>query len=226
MIGWSTLTPEVLSRTTHSHPVMIQLEKTNFGKVLFGYCRAAATALSRRVQHPQSGLIPCKTRISDTFSSRIKPLLSLSPLSTNPHNTFIMPVKSNNGTAANKFARAGYNTIVKRNSIFLTTIFVSAFAAEMVFDSVSDRIWDNLNKGVRLSYGYSLFLFSSPLSTWPSSLLFSLLLLIRTLQQLYQNWSRRRHGKFGLFVLTEDSGTGRTSNCTAALANLSLDRTL
>ncbi|KAG9071604.1 hypothetical protein KI688_005817 [Linnemannia hyalina] len=58
-----------------------------------------------------------------------------------------MPVKSNNGTLANKFARAGYNTIVKRNSIFLTTIFVSAFAAEMVFDSVSDRIWDNINKG-------------------------------------------------------------------------------
>ncbi|KAF8947857.1 hypothetical protein BGZ47_007525 [Haplosporangium gracile] len=58
-----------------------------------------------------------------------------------------MPVKSNNGTFANKFARAGYNTIVKRNSIFLTTIFVSAFAAEMAFDSVSDRIWDNINKG-------------------------------------------------------------------------------
>ncbi|KAF9300678.1 hypothetical protein BGZ93_005293 [Podila epicladia] len=58
-----------------------------------------------------------------------------------------MPVQSNNGSAANKFARFGYNTIVKRNSIFLTTIFVSAFAAEMVFDSVSDRIWDNINKG-------------------------------------------------------------------------------
>ncbi|KAF9376443.1 hypothetical protein CPB97_010808 [Podila verticillata] len=58
-----------------------------------------------------------------------------------------MPVQSSNGSAANKFARFGYNTIVKRNSIFLTTIFVSAFAAEMVFDSVSDRIWDNINKG-------------------------------------------------------------------------------
>ncbi|KAI1303534.1 hypothetical protein EDD11_005335 [Mortierella claussenii] len=58
-----------------------------------------------------------------------------------------MPVKSANATAANRFARIGYNAIVKRNSIFLTTIFVSAFAAEMVFDSVSDRIWDNINKG-------------------------------------------------------------------------------
>ncbi|KAF9282295.1 hypothetical protein BGZ68_006081 [Mortierella alpina] len=58
-----------------------------------------------------------------------------------------MPVKSNNGTAANRFARAGYNTIVKRNSVFLTTIFVSAFAAEMAFDTISDRVWDNINKG-------------------------------------------------------------------------------
>ncbi|KAF9919224.1 hypothetical protein BX616_010959 [Lobosporangium transversale] len=58
-----------------------------------------------------------------------------------------MPFKSANGTAANKFARAGYNTIVKRNSIFLTTIFVSAFAVEMAFDTISDRIWDNINKG-------------------------------------------------------------------------------
>ncbi|CAO3572870.1 unnamed protein product [Mortierella alpina] len=58
-----------------------------------------------------------------------------------------MPVKSNNGTVANRFARAGYNAIVKRNSIFLTTIFVSAFAAEMAFDTISDRVWDNLNKG-------------------------------------------------------------------------------
>ncbi|KAF9976236.1 hypothetical protein BGZ73_008943 [Actinomortierella ambigua] len=58
-----------------------------------------------------------------------------------------MPVKSANNTTANRFARAGYNTIVKRNSIFLTTIFVSAFAMEMAFDTISDRIWDNINKG-------------------------------------------------------------------------------
>ncbi|KAG0001557.1 hypothetical protein BGZ79_004500 [Entomortierella chlamydospora] len=58
-----------------------------------------------------------------------------------------MPVNSNNGSAVNKFARVGYNAIVKRNSIFLTTIFVSAFAVEMAFDTVSDRIWDNINKG-------------------------------------------------------------------------------
>ncbi|KAF8982388.1 hypothetical protein BGZ46_001350 [Entomortierella lignicola] len=58
-----------------------------------------------------------------------------------------MPVKSNNGSAINKFARVGYNTIAKRNSVFLTTIFVSAFVAEMAFDTVSDRIWDNINKG-------------------------------------------------------------------------------
>ncbi|KAG0231764.1 hypothetical protein BGW41_002116 [Actinomortierella wolfii] len=58
-----------------------------------------------------------------------------------------MPVKSANNTTANRFARTGYNAIVKRNSVFLTTIFVGAFAFEMAFDTLSDRIWDNLNKG-------------------------------------------------------------------------------
>ncbi|KAF9434113.1 hypothetical protein BGZ76_008528 [Entomortierella beljakovae] len=58
-----------------------------------------------------------------------------------------MPVKSNNNSTANKIGRIGYNAIVKRNSVFLTTIFVSAFVAEMAFDTVSDRVWDNLNKG-------------------------------------------------------------------------------
>ncbi|KAG0221546.1 ubiquinol-cytochrome C reductase [Mortierella sp. GBAus27b] len=58
-----------------------------------------------------------------------------------------MPVKSNNGSAANRLGRLGYNSIFKRNSIFLSAIFVSAFAAEMAFDSISDRVWDNINKG-------------------------------------------------------------------------------
>jgi len=40
-----------------------------------------------------------------------------------------------------------YNTIVKRNSVFLTTLFVSAFAFEVAFDTTTDRIWDNWNKG-------------------------------------------------------------------------------
>lgn len=70
-----------------------------------------------------------------------------------------MPVKSNNASTANRFGRLGYNTIVKRNSIFLTTIFVSAFAAEVVFDVVSDRVWDNLNKGV---CSPSIFLYPLP----------------------------------------------------------------
>ncbi|KAI5799951.1 cytochrome b-c1 complex subunit 9 [Geopyxis carbonaria] len=40
-----------------------------------------------------------------------------------------------------------YNAVFRRNYVFIGTVFVSAFAFEMVFDTVSDRVWDNLNKG-------------------------------------------------------------------------------
>jgi ubiquinol-cytochrome c reductase subunit 9 len=61
-----------------------------------------------------------------------------------------------------------YSTFVKRNFTFLGVIFASAFAFEMyvqtpretgtknrlltdnsAFDITTDRIWDNINKGVR-----------------------------------------------------------------------------
>jgi ubiquinol-cytochrome c reductase subunit 9 len=45
-------------------------------------------------------------------------------------------------------ARTFYNTFVKKNSVFMTTIFVSAFAFEVAFDTTTSRVWDNLNKGV------------------------------------------------------------------------------
>jgi len=40
-----------------------------------------------------------------------------------------------------------YNTLMKRNYIFVGTIFASAFAFEIIFDKTTDKIWDNLNKG-------------------------------------------------------------------------------
>ncbi len=40
-----------------------------------------------------------------------------------------------------------YNTVFKRNSVFVTTVFASAFAFEMMFDSTSSAIWDRLNRG-------------------------------------------------------------------------------
>lgn len=45
-------------------------------------------------------------------------------------------------------ARTFYNTFVKKNSVFVTTIFVSAFAFEVAFDTTTSKVWDNLNKGV------------------------------------------------------------------------------
>ncbi|QKX59359.1 uncharacterized protein TRUGW13939_06493 [Talaromyces rugulosus] len=34
-----------------------------------------------------------------------------------------------------------------RNAVYLTSIFVSAFAFEIAFDSTSNKIWDTLNQG-------------------------------------------------------------------------------
>jgi len=40
-----------------------------------------------------------------------------------------------------------YKTIFRRNYAMVGTVFAGAFAFEMAFDTISDRIWDNLNKG-------------------------------------------------------------------------------
>ncbi|KAK4498141.1 hypothetical protein PRZ48_010797 [Zasmidium cellare] len=40
-----------------------------------------------------------------------------------------------------------YSAFVKRNSIFLATIFTGAFATNIAFDIVSNKVWDQINKG-------------------------------------------------------------------------------
>ncbi|ORY89952.1 cytochrome b-c1 complex subunit 9 [Syncephalastrum racemosum] len=44
-------------------------------------------------------------------------------------------------------ARTVYNTIFKKNSVFITSIFAGAIGFEMAFDTASNKIWDDLNKG-------------------------------------------------------------------------------
>ncbi|KAI9228995.1 MAG: cytochrome b-c1 complex subunit 9 [Piptocephalis tieghemiana] len=40
-----------------------------------------------------------------------------------------------------------YNTLVRRNSVFVTGIFASAFAFEMAFDQGMDKLWNYINRG-------------------------------------------------------------------------------
>ncbi|TGZ83004.1 ubiquinol-cytochrome C reductase [Ascodesmis nigricans] len=40
-----------------------------------------------------------------------------------------------------------YNVLFRRNYVFVGAVFASAFAFEMGFDTISDKVWDNLNKG-------------------------------------------------------------------------------
>ncbi|KAG2188579.1 hypothetical protein INT44_001334 [Umbelopsis vinacea] len=44
-------------------------------------------------------------------------------------------------------ANTFYNTLVKKNSVFVATIFGSAFAFEVAFDTTSTKVWDSFNKG-------------------------------------------------------------------------------
>ncbi|KAJ9084458.1 qcr9 subunit 9 of the ubiquinol cytochrome-c reductase complex [Entomophthora muscae] len=45
---------------------------------------------------------------------------------------------------ANRFI---YNSLFKRNSIFLFGVFAGAFAFEIAFDRTIDYFWDRNNKG-------------------------------------------------------------------------------
>ncbi|KAA6413430.1 MAG: ubiquinol-cytochrome c reductase subunit 9 [Lasallia pustulata] len=40
-----------------------------------------------------------------------------------------------------------YNSIFRKNVVFLSAVFVSAFAFEIGFDTLSNKLWDARNKG-------------------------------------------------------------------------------
>ncbi|TKA23168.1 hypothetical protein B0A50_07198 [Salinomyces thailandicus] len=40
-----------------------------------------------------------------------------------------------------------YGQIVKRNTTFLASIFIGAFATELAFETGANGIWDQINKG-------------------------------------------------------------------------------
>ncbi|RUP47578.1 ubiquinol-cytochrome C reductase [Jimgerdemannia flammicorona] len=70
-----------------------------------------------------------------------------------------MPNAAAASSGANKLGRLVYNTFVKRNSVFVATIFVSAFAFEIAFDEGTSKLWDNLNKGTSSRNKFSTPLF-------------------------------------------------------------------
>ncbi|KAK8206088.1 ubiquinol-cytochrome C reductase [Phyllosticta capitalensis] len=39
------------------------------------------------------------------------------------------------------------STLIKRNYIFVSTVFVGAFGLQLAFDTASDSLWNNINKG-------------------------------------------------------------------------------
>ncbi|KAJ5216236.1 uncharacterized protein N7498_002643 [Penicillium cinerascens] len=44
-------------------------------------------------------------------------------------------------------AFVAFRSLIRRNAVFLTTIFAGAFAFELTFDTASNKIWDTWNAG-------------------------------------------------------------------------------
>ncbi|KAI9009151.1 cytochrome b-c1 complex subunit 9, partial [Hyaloraphidium curvatum] len=44
-------------------------------------------------------------------------------------------------------ARTIYNTFMRRNAVYYGAIFAGAFLFEVGFDNLSDKVWDDVNKG-------------------------------------------------------------------------------
>ncbi|XHG08498.1 hypothetical protein AWENTII_011596 [Aspergillus wentii] len=40
-----------------------------------------------------------------------------------------------------------YQSLIRRNAVYLTSIFAGAFAFEIAYDSSTNRIWDAMNRG-------------------------------------------------------------------------------
>ncbi|KAF7867057.1 uncharacterized protein EAF02_009843 [Botrytis sinoallii] len=44
-------------------------------------------------------------------------------------------------------SRPLYNFLFRKNYVFLGAVFGAAFGFEMAYDSITDRVWDSINKG-------------------------------------------------------------------------------
>ncbi|OJJ60014.1 hypothetical protein ASPSYDRAFT_88901 [Aspergillus sydowii CBS 593.65] len=40
-----------------------------------------------------------------------------------------------------------YRTLIRRNAVYLTSIFAGAFAFEVAFDTSTNKLWDTWNRG-------------------------------------------------------------------------------
>ncbi|KAL4734341.1 ubiquinol-cytochrome C reductase [Aspergillus similis] len=48
---------------------------------------------------------------------------------------------------AGALATSIYQTLIRRNAVYLTSIFVGAFAFEVAFDTTTNKLWDTWNRG-------------------------------------------------------------------------------
>ncbi|KKK23168.1 hypothetical protein P175DRAFT_0557352 [Aspergillus ochraceoroseus IBT 24754] len=46
-----------------------------------------------------------------------------------------------------RYSRTVSRGLIRRNAVYLTSIFAGAFAFEIAFDSTTNKIWDTMNRG-------------------------------------------------------------------------------
>ncbi|TGO58170.1 hypothetical protein BCON_0058g00220 [Botryotinia convoluta] len=51
------------------------------------------------------------------------------------------------GILKSSASRPLYNFLFRKNYVFLGAVFGAAFGFEMAYDSITDRVWDSINKG-------------------------------------------------------------------------------
>ncbi|GBE79397.1 ubiquinol-cytochrome C reductase [Sparassis latifolia] len=64
-----------------------------------------------------------------------------------PDCSQLLPPPPPSSVAMASLANVFYNSLVKRNSVYVTSIFAGAFAFGVGFDVAITSFWDNWNKG-------------------------------------------------------------------------------
>ncbi|KAF4253105.1 hypothetical protein KXV22_004617 [Aspergillus fumigatus] len=64
-----------------------------------------------------------------------------------PINDPVIPAAAFRAGSKLHFNLSVWQGLIRRNAVYLTTIFAGAFAFELAFDTASNKIWDAMNRG-------------------------------------------------------------------------------
>ncbi|KAJ9197768.1 hypothetical protein DTO164E3_5622 [Paecilomyces variotii] len=82
-------------------------------------------------------------------NSKLPPSTLYKTVQRSPHDSSLLTglITDTSITMSGGISSVIYQTLFRRNAVFLSSIFVGAFAFEIAFDTASNKVWDCLNKG-------------------------------------------------------------------------------